>query len=188
MPQEKAPAFQFYVRDWRSSRKVQVMSFSHRGMYLEMLIEQWEKGAAPSTATACALALGGSESEWKRAWAALAACFTARKRDGLFVNAKLEGIRRKARKFQKDQSQKGLSGAKKRWQGHSRGMVRPETAIAENSSSSSLAFASSSASASVSASNTEPANQSNESVVAHVLAGKKAEHGRLQPARGYRVR
>lgn len=147
MAAEKAPAFQFYVRDWRSSRKVQAMSFGQRGMYLEMLIEQWDKGAAPASAGACARTLGGSEGEWSRAWAALSVCFDPRKRDGLLVNAKLEGIRRKAKKFQKDQSLKGLAGAKKRWQGHSRGMARLEPAVAENSSASAIASASSSASA-----------------------------------------
>ena len=109
MAAEKSPAFQFYVRDWRSSRRVQVMSFALRGMYLEMLIEQWDKGAAPASAEACALSLGGSTGEWTRAWSALSACFTPRKRDGLLVNAKLEAVRRSKLQFVKSQQKKALT-------------------------------------------------------------------------------
>jgi hypothetical protein len=42
MAAEPSPAFLFYVKDWRSSRRVQGMPFAARGMYLEMLIEQWK--------------------------------------------------------------------------------------------------------------------------------------------------
>jgi hypothetical protein len=36
MASEPSPAFLFYVKDWRSSRKVQGMNFATRGMYLEI--------------------------------------------------------------------------------------------------------------------------------------------------------
>ncbi len=148
MAAEKAPAFQFYVRDWRSSRKVQVMSFKERGMYLEMLIEQWDKGAAPSSPKACALAFGGTDGEWERSWAALSACFSPRKRDGLLINAKLETIRRDKRKFIKGQEHSGLRGADKRWAAHRLAIGSPSKKMGSDSSASALAFASSSASAS----------------------------------------
>lgn len=160
MATEKAPAFQFYIRDWRSSRKVQVMSFKERGMYLEMLIEQWDKGAAPSSAAACALALGGTELDWQRSWAALSACFSPRKRDGAFINAKLEAIRRDKRKYIKDQSINGLKGAEARWGRNGTAMPSPQTAIAKNGSAS----ASSSASATASKKE-EGAGNSQESVL-----------------------
>ena len=152
MASEKSPAFQFYVRDWRSSRRVQVMSFAQRGMYLEMLIEQWDKGAAPSSAGACALALGGSQVEWTRAWAALSACFTPRKRDGLLVNPKLEAVRRGRVKFLKAQSASGLAGAEARWRKHGGAMGSPESVVAKNASSSASASSSALASATASSS------------------------------------
>lgn len=141
MPAEKSPAFQFYIRDWRSSRKVQAMSFGERGMYLEMLIEQWDKGAAPSSAAACALALGGAESAWVRAWTALSPCFISRKRDGLLVNAKLEAIRRMRKKYLKSQQQSGLDGATERWRAHRLAIGSPKKEIAKNSSASATATA-----------------------------------------------
>jgi hypothetical protein len=65
---EPSPAFLFYVKDWRSSRRVQNMNFAARGMYFEMLVEQWETGAVPATAAACADLLGGTTAEWTRSW------------------------------------------------------------------------------------------------------------------------
>jgi uncharacterized protein YdaU (DUF1376 family) len=38
----KPPAFQFYVKDWRSSHTVRRMSWKDRGIYLEILIGSWE--------------------------------------------------------------------------------------------------------------------------------------------------
>lgn len=111
-------------------------------MYLEMLIEQWDKGAAPASAAACALALGGTESEWSRSWGALSACFSPRKRDGLLVNAKLEAIRRDKQKYIKDQSANGLKGAKARWRRDGGAMPSPQTAMAKNGSASASALAS----------------------------------------------
>lgn len=141
MAPKKAPAFQFYVRDWRSSRKVQLMSFALRGMYLEMLIEQWDKGAAPSTAAACALALGGSAREWTAGWSALASCFRPRKRDGLLINAKLEAIRRQKRQYLKGQSVNGLEGAKARWQRHGAAKGSSSATMAKDGSASAIASA-----------------------------------------------
>jgi uncharacterized protein YdaU (DUF1376 family) len=135
---EKAPAFPFYVRDWRASRKVQRMTYGERGMYLEMLSEEWDQGAAPATAADCASTLGGSLEEWAGAWPKLVVCFVPRRRDGLLINRKLESIRREKRKYHNVQSQNGLAGAQKRWRRHG-------DAIAKNGFASALASASASA-------------------------------------------
>ena len=41
MPQ-KPPAFQFYAKDWRSSRTVQLMSLEDRGIYIDLLAIAWD--------------------------------------------------------------------------------------------------------------------------------------------------
>jgi len=129
MSTEPRPAFPFYVRDWRSSLKVQKMTFDERGRYLELLLEQWDKGVIPSSATACAKLIGGSEAGWKRAWPALAPHFVARRRDGLLVNKKLEGIRRQQQEYQKAQALSGLKGAKVRWKRHGKPIGSPSEKI-----------------------------------------------------------
>ena len=151
MRRELAPAFQFYVGDWRGSRHVQRMTYAERGMLLEMLCEQWEKGAVPASPEACAALLGGTKAEWTRGWKKLAECFTARKRDGLLVNAKLERVRRARLKFKKTQRESGLRGAQVRWKQHgkpigslSKPIASPMAKNSSSSSSSSLSSTSSS--------------------------------------------
>lgn len=39
---QKPPAFQFYVKDWRSSATVRRMNFHQRGLYIEMLAASWD--------------------------------------------------------------------------------------------------------------------------------------------------
>lgn len=150
MTSEPSPAFLFYVKDWRSSRHVQRMPYAVRGMYVEMLCEQWETGAVPSSPATCAALLGGRTAEWARAWKALMACFVPRKRDGLLVNPKLEAVRRERLKYKKSQSQSGLLGARKRWETTSKPIGSPSkpiadpngTSVAKNGSSPSLASSS----------------------------------------------
>jgi uncharacterized protein YdaU (DUF1376 family) len=125
MSSSPAPAFQFYPNDWRGSRRVQAMSFKERGMYFEMLIEQWDKGSVPASMADLARLLGGTEGDWTRAWPKLSACFTTRARDGRLVNAKLETVRRAREKFRKAQAASGLRGAEARWKEHGKPMGSP---------------------------------------------------------------
>jgi uncharacterized protein YdaU (DUF1376 family) len=151
MTNEPAPAFQFYVKDWRSSRKVQAMSFAERGMYFEMLLEQWETGSVPASSADLAMLLGGSESVWSRAMPRLSQCFMTRRHDGRLVNAKLEAVRRAKNKFKKAQSENGVRGAMTRWRRHGKAMGLPSNGSSDSmandgSSSSSLPSSSSSSS------------------------------------------
>src|SRR5688572_9344285 len=76
---DKPPAFQFYVKEWRSSRAVQRMTFAQRGMYLELLVEQWDKGSVPDCPVAVADLLGGTPDEWMAAWPVLRRKFIDRR-------------------------------------------------------------------------------------------------------------
>jgi uncharacterized protein YdaU (DUF1376 family) len=97
MPQEQSPAYQWYVKDWRSSRKVQLMSFKERGMYREMLDEQWEAVTVPNDPAALAALLGGTVAEWTRCLVTIRPCFTVLP-DGRLQNQRLERERAKQRK------------------------------------------------------------------------------------------
>jgi uncharacterized protein YdaU (DUF1376 family) len=139
MRKEQAPAFQFYVKDWRSSRKVQQMSFAQRGMYLEMLLEEWDAGSVPSTPAELAAAIGGTAAEWAKNWNAIRQCFVPYKMrnqhtggngqaHGRLVNVKLERIRSDLRRYRKALSDSGLRGAEKRWGRHSQAIGSPSKA------------------------------------------------------------
>src|SRR4051794_4480330 len=111
MAAESSPAFQFYVKEWRSSRAIMRMSFAERGMYLEMLLEQWENHLLPDSPEGCAQAIGGRPSEWKRAWSTLRRNFVVcESGDGIF-NIRLENERKKQKSHHKRSEDRGKAGA-----------------------------------------------------------------------------
>jgi hypothetical protein len=164
MPQ-RPPAFQFYIDDYRGSRAVQRMTYAQRGMYLEMLIEQWDKGAVPDCPRACADLLGGVpepgrtiEDEWIAHWPILRRKFVVKigRAKGshefvvpsdsdpsrLIVNLRLERYRRSLRAFKSERSASGRKGgiAKARNTNKneaSLAIAQPDAAIANSGSSSS---------------------------------------------------
>lgn len=116
MAAEKSPAYQWYVKDWRSSRKVQLMSWKVRGMYREMLDEQWDAAQGlPNNAAALAVLLGGAVSEWARHLPQLRGCFSVQA-DGTLLNLRLEKERAKQRK----RSTEGKAGGQARVEGAGR--------------------------------------------------------------------
>lgn len=108
------PAFLLFVDTWRGSRKVSAMSFSARGLFVELLIEQWRSGSIPASPAECANVIGGTAREWSRAWPKLRGCFEPQS-DGRLVNPMLEGLRRDRDRFVEAQRESGRKGAVSRW-------------------------------------------------------------------------
>lgn len=117
---ETAPAFQFYVREWRSSRAVLRMSFAERGMYLEMLLEQWEKKSLPDNPDECAELIGGTPEEWRAAWPTLRRKFVT-DLAGRIYNVRLERVREELYRFKAIAQESGTRGGKKRASSAARG-------------------------------------------------------------------
>lgn len=42
--QDRAPAFQFYAKDWLADPKVRDLSWSDKGRYIDLLASMWEYG------------------------------------------------------------------------------------------------------------------------------------------------
>lgn len=110
MAQETSPAFQFYVKEWRSSRSVLRMTFAQRGMYLEMLLEQWENLTLPDSAREVAELLGGTVEEWEVAWPALRRKFDL-VAEGRIQNARLEVVRKEQRRYKRAATKGGKARA-----------------------------------------------------------------------------
>lgn len=124
--QHRPPAFQLYIDDWRGSRSVQRMTFGQRGMYMEMLIEQWDKGCLPDCPRACAHLLGGTEDEWLEHWPTLRRKFVVRrKKTGTqfdsdiptdhdasrrIINLRLERYKRSLRSYKRGKAEAGKKG------------------------------------------------------------------------------
>lgn len=96
---DQSPGFYFNVEEWRGSRSVGRMSMSERGVYLEMMIEQWLRRTLPDDAqqVADAIALSAEQTtEVLSGWPTVRRKFVTDD-DGRIFNAKLEQVRRKQR-------------------------------------------------------------------------------------------
>ncbi len=147
MAEQQSPAFQFYFKDWRSSKRVSRMSFKERGMYLELLIEQWDKGPLPLLVAELAESIGAKETDFKKSWPTLKSCFL-QTAEG-WVNERLERERVKQKLRNQRAADWGKDGADKRWAAHNAKNGQPiGTPLQPNSFALSLATASAVASAS----------------------------------------
>lgn len=95
---EPSAGFFFNVEKWRGSRAVQRMSFSERGVYLEMMLEQWGARNLPDDVGDVADAIAGSAeqiAEVLNAWPVVRRNFvTSPSNPKRIYNAALERTRR----------------------------------------------------------------------------------------------
>lgn len=112
MAKEKAPAFQFYAKDFLTGTAT--MSLSERGAYVTFLAHQWDLGSVPAAAKDRARMLGCTAAEEKRIWIKLVTKFDCI--DGVFKNERLEEERQKQAEYRRRQSDKGKASAATRRQ------------------------------------------------------------------------
>lgn len=103
MAAERSPAYQHYVNEWRGSRAVQRMSFSERGVYREMLDQQWEDVTLPDDAGAVADLIAVTDTqraEVLAAWDVVRQKFAAVDgQPGRVQNLRLERVRKDRKAF-----------------------------------------------------------------------------------------
>lgn len=126
MAPEKAPAFQFYPKDFLSDSNVLEMSMLERGVYITLLCICWTEGSLPSAADRLANMVSIPPKQFAKCWPVIRECFT--ERDGRYVHLRLDREREKQAEHRRRQSDKGSRGAEKRWQRDSTGIA---TAIAQ---------------------------------------------------------
>ncbi len=114
MASEKAPAFQFYPKDFLSDGKVAAMTMAQRGVYITLLSHCWLEGSLPDDPRRLARMVGLSGSEFAKVWPSLMSCFTA-KGDAL-VHKRLDMERKKQDDYRALQRAKGLASAASRLQ------------------------------------------------------------------------
>ena len=98
----KAPAFQFYARDWLADGAVLAMSCAARGAYINLLAACWLEGSLPSDPVALRRIAGADSDEWKEISDAVLARFALV--NGAFRHGRLDAERQKQRQFSKLQS------------------------------------------------------------------------------------
>jgi uncharacterized protein YdaU (DUF1376 family) len=83
------------------------MTFAQRGMYLEMLLEQWESFSLPDSADECADIIGGTVEEWQASWSVLRRNFVRDETTGRISNYRLERVRADRRRWVRNVARKG---------------------------------------------------------------------------------
>lgn len=129
------PKFLFDVPGWRSSRTIQRMSMAERGVYLEMLLEQWEKRNLPDSAEAVADAIATTDAqaaEVLAAWPVVRRKFiTSRGDKSRIYNETMERTRRSQREGRRKRQDAGSKGGKSKAAKHTKeSELQPSNATA----------------------------------------------------------
>lgn len=96
----KSPAFQFYPESWFSSSKVQRMSHTERGIYIDLLGYCWLENGLPNDTTTLAQMVKLPSARFARIWSGpLHECFF--ERGGKLFNVRQERERKKQADFRK---------------------------------------------------------------------------------------
>jgi len=112
----KAPAFQFYCRDWISSGSVTLMSMAAEATYLRLLCYQWlaDDGLLPADHVALRAMTKCTPAEWRRVWPELEPHFPI-VADGKRGNLRILEDRRQRDAFRDEQRAKAAKGNRSRW-------------------------------------------------------------------------
>jgi uncharacterized protein YdaU (DUF1376 family) len=116
MSSNKAPAFQFYPKDFLSDGNVSGMALAERGAYITLLCFCWTDGSLPTDVGRLATMCGAPLKAFTATWPAVRACF--HEQDGRYVNPRLDLERQKQAEHRGQQSQRGAKGADGRWRKH----------------------------------------------------------------------
>ncbi len=122
--EDKAPAFQFYVRDYLTDEAVLMMSYEQRGIYDTLLCHQWLERSISADPQELAKLLKVSPRRFLKLWPGIAVCFSSAG-DGRLVNERLERQRREQDEYAAGQVEHGKRGAAVRWAGHRRPYAEP---------------------------------------------------------------
>lgn len=115
MAPEKVPAFQFYPKDFLSDERVQMMSYTERGLYITLLCSCWLEGSLPADPGALAKLLKVPVSRFRKLWQGpLGKCFRPGD-DGRLGHKRLDVERRKQEDWRTTNHEKGVRGAAARW-------------------------------------------------------------------------
>lgn len=112
MAPEKAPAFQFYPREFLMDGNVAGMSLQERGAYITLICLCWQERTLPADMTRLARMVGLPTRTFTRLWRALEPCFRVSGDDtSRLIHPRLEKEREKQDAYRQRQSHAGQGRA-----------------------------------------------------------------------------
>ncbi len=110
MAPEKAPAFQFYPKDYLSDPRVRAMGFEQRGLYWEAICLCWMEGTLPADMGELAAILRCPVKRIRKIWPLIGRCFD--QHGDRLTHKRLD----KERTAQADSRERRADAARKRWE------------------------------------------------------------------------
>ena len=108
----KAPAFQFYPKDWLTDPDVVCMSMAQKGAYITLICYCWKEDKLPNNPDYIRKLLGNIP-KWKTLWNGIKHKFEIR--GNYLVHPRLEKERIKQEEHRRKKSIAGKIGMEKRW-------------------------------------------------------------------------
>lgn len=131
---DKAPAFQFYPKDFLSDANVTIMNNEQLGAYIRLMCHEWIEHRLPGDPKKLAK-LSGLGKRWNRLSDTILNCFESK--GDFLVHPRLQKERFLQEARRAKMSDSGLKGANKRWGSHSHPKPTPMANDSSSSSSSS---------------------------------------------------
>lgn len=110
MAAEKAPAFQFYPKDFLTDSHVVAMTLAERGAYITLLCLCWMDHSIPADPCVLARLCAVSSAVFQRLWPALEPCFVVS--NGRLVQPRIERERRKQHEYREMKAAAGHKGGR----------------------------------------------------------------------------
>lgn len=116
MAKEKAPAFQFYPKDFLTDERVVLMTNTEIGLYVRLLCFCWLEGTLPLETERLAKMARMPLKQFTKLWeqSIVRECFQVLE-DGRLHHKRLDEERSKQTTFHRRQSDRGKAGASARW-------------------------------------------------------------------------
>lgn len=131
MAPEKAPAFQFYPKDFLTDQHVMAMTLPECGAYIKLLCSCWQEQTLPADPKQLARLLMVTPTAFARLWPALEPCFRVDPDDASrLIHPRLEKERAKQDAYRSRQANAGRASAASRLQpetNHGSTTVQPDT-------------------------------------------------------------
>lgn len=114
MASEKAPAYQWYPKDYELDEAVKLMTYEEEGIYRRLLDHQALHGSIPADPRQIAMLVPKvSLKRFLTLWPHIAGKFSGS--NGRLVNGKLERVKAETAAYKKKQAENGAKGAAIRW-------------------------------------------------------------------------
>ncbi|MDY6862817.1 MAG: DUF1376 domain-containing protein, partial [Thermodesulfobacteriota bacterium] len=133
--ENKAPAFQFYPKDFVSDVNVVTMTMEERGVYITLLSHCWIEGCLKG-GSEMLQAICNNPSNWEKIWEKVSRCFY--EKDGIFYHNRLEKEKIKQSEWREKSRLGGIKSGEKRKKSKGGSRVVEPNGNSSSSSSSSI--------------------------------------------------